>query len=84
MVGPTVRGIEVGDYVWINFYTKRYFALSDEALKKNKTLAGLDPEARASHVTTEGKINYPTISVAGITRMLIYDNDVYMVGEPEE
>lgn len=83
-VGPTVRGIVPGDYVWIDFFKQRYFTPSEESLKKNQSLAGLDPEARASHVNIDGKIDYPTIMVAGEVRMLIYDNDVYMVGEPEE
>ena len=83
-VGPNVRDLKPGDYIELNWGNGRYIELSDEFKKKNFSLAGLDPLARASHMNTEGvKIRYPIVKMEGVEYFLIYDDDVLFACIPE-
>ena len=83
-VGPNVRDLKVGDWVEI-VWNERYIEYSEEWLKKNKSLAGFDPLARASHLNYIGySVRYPVVSVDGEERLLIYDNDMLFKFVPKD
>lgn len=72
-VGPTVRGIEVGDVVFIN--PKRYMvrkhqegSLKDGVITDNPVIG----------------YNFETIDIDGETHLLLFDNDIKFVAEVEE
>ncbi len=84
-VGPTVRFVKPGDWIEIDFSNGRYIEYSEAYLRKNQSLAGLDPLARASHLNTPGiSIRYPVVNENGEERFLIFDNDVLFGFEPIE
>lgn len=72
-VGPSVRGIEVGDTVYIN--PMRY------AVKKHQEGSLKDG------VITDNPVigyNFNLVEIDGETRILLYDNDIMYVAEVEE
>ena len=72
-VGPSVRGIEVGDTVYIN--PARY------AVKKHQEGSLKDG------VITDNPIigyNFNLVDIDGETHLLLYDNDIMYVAEVEE
>lgn len=72
-VGPTVRGIEVGDTVFIN--PKRY------AIKKHQ-----EGSLKDGIITDNAVIgyNFELLEIDGETCMVLYDNDIKFVAEVEE
>jgi hypothetical protein len=72
-VGPSVRGIEVGDTVFID--PKRY------AVKKHQEGSLKDG------VITDNPViyyNFNLVDIDGETHMILYDNDIMYVAEVEE
>lgn len=72
-IGPSVRGIEVGDTVYIN--PSRY------AVKKHQEGSLKDG------VITDNPVigyNFNLIDIDGETHMMLYDNDIMYVAEVEE
>lgn len=72
-VGPLVKGIEVGDIVFIN--PKRY------AIKKHNEGSLKDG------IITDNPVvgyNFETIDIDGVTHLVLYDNDIRYVAEVEE
>lgn len=72
-VGPAVRGIEVGDTVFIN--PARYAVmkhkegtLSDGVIKDNPTVG----------------YNFNTVEIEGVEHLLLFDNDIKFTAEIEE
>lgn len=72
-VGPSVRGIEVGDTVYIN--PSRY------AVKKHQE--GSLKDGVITDNPTVG-YNFNLVDIDGETHMLLYDNDIMYVAEVEE
>lgn len=84
-VGSTAREIKEGDWIEIDFGKGRYVEYSEAFLRKNQTLAGLDPLARASHLNTPGiSIRYPIVMIDGVEHFLIYDDDILYKFEPKD
>lgn len=72
-IGPSVRGIEVGDTVYIN--PSRY------AVKKHQEGSLKDG------VITDNPVigyNFNLVDIDGETHMMLYDNDIMYVAEVEE
>lgn len=72
-VGPSVRGIEVGDTVYIN--PTRY------AIKKHQE--GSLKDGVITDNPTVG-YNFNLVDIDGETHILLYDNDIMYVAEVEE
>lgn len=72
-VGPSVRGIEVGDTVYINptrYAVKKHQegSLKDGVITDNPTIG----------------YNFNLVTIDGETHLLLYDNDIMYVAEIEE
>lgn len=83
-VGPNVRDLKPGDIVKIDFSNGRYLEYSDSWLRKNKSLAGLDPLARANHMADDGiTIRYPVVVIDGKECFMVFDDDITFSFIPE-
>ena len=67
-VGPQVRGIEVGDIVFIN--PKRYAVMKHE-----------EGELKDNPVVT---YNFEVLEIDGVPHLLLFDNDIKYVADIEE
>lgn len=83
-VGSAVRELQPGDLIEIVWGENR-ITYSEAWLMKNRSLAGLDPLSRWSHMDSTGiTINYPVVEVDGVKHFLIFDNEVLLKFEPTE
>lgn len=75
-IGDTVRNLAPGDWIEISWDEKR-LRYSEEFMRKNKSLAGLDPLSRFYHMDSTGiTVEYPVVEINSTPHFVIWDTEV--------